>query len=57
LPPVYAKTVTQAGGIPVLIPLVPGEDLEALCEQIDALFLTGGEDIDPSYYGQNRMFI
>ena len=53
LPPVYGRAVTQAGGIPVLIPLVPEEDIEALCEQIDALFVTGGEDIDPSYYGEN----
>ena len=52
LPPVYAKTVTQAGGIPVLIPIVPEEDIASLCENIDALFVTGGEDIDPSYYGQ-----
>lgn len=53
LPPVYAKTITQAGGIPVLIPVLPDEDLDSLCEQIDALFVTGGEDIDPSYYGQD----
>lgn len=50
LPPVYAKAITQAGGIPIVIPLLPGEDLEALCGRIDALFVTGGEDIDPSYY-------
>ncbi|MFX3674761.1 MAG: gamma-glutamyl-gamma-aminobutyrate hydrolase family protein [Paenisporosarcina sp.] len=53
LPPVYAKAVTQAGGIPVLIPLVLGEDINDLCERIDALFVTGGEDIDPAYYGQD----
>ncbi|MET0786679.1 MAG: gamma-glutamyl-gamma-aminobutyrate hydrolase family protein, partial [Paenisporosarcina sp.] len=53
MPHVYANAVTQAGGIPVLIPLIPEENIDALCEQIDALFLTGGEDIDPSYYGQD----
>lgn len=53
MPPVYANAVTQAGGIPVLIPLIPEEDIDAMCEQIDALLLTGGEDIDPSYYGQD----
>lgn len=53
MPPVYPNAITQAGGIPLLIPLVPGEDLEAMCKQIDALFVTGGEDIDPSYYGQD----
>ncbi|WP_075617230.1 gamma-glutamyl-gamma-aminobutyrate hydrolase family protein [Paenisporosarcina indica] len=53
MPPVYANTITQAGGIPVLIPVLPDEDLDSLCEQIDALFVTGGEDIDPSYYGQD----
>ncbi|WP_017380238.1 gamma-glutamyl-gamma-aminobutyrate hydrolase family protein [Paenisporosarcina sp. TG-14] len=52
MPPVYPNAITQAGGIPLLIPLIPGEDLEAMCEQIDALFVTGGEDIDPAYYDQ-----
>jgi putative glutamine amidotransferase len=53
MPPVYANAVLQAGGIPVLIPLIPDEDIDAMCEHIDALFLTGGEDIDPNYYGQD----
>lgn len=53
LPPVYGKTILQAGGIPVLIPLIPDKDIDELCEQIDALFVTGGEDIDPSYYNQD----
>lgn len=52
LRPVYAKAIIQAGGIPLLIPLVPEEHIDTLCNQIDALYLTGGEDIDPSYYGE-----
>lgn len=50
LPPVYSEAVIQAGGIPILIPLIPEEDIEEMCQQIDALFITGGRDIDPSYY-------
>lgn len=53
MPSIYPDAVTQAGGIPLVIPLIPGEDIDALCEQIDALFVTGGEDIDPSYYDQD----
>lgn len=53
MPSVYTKAITQAGGIPVLIPLIPEEDIDTLCKQIDALFVTGGEDIDPSYYNAN----
>lgn len=50
MPPVYGKAIIQAGGIPVLIPLVPDKDINALAKQIDGLFVTGGEDIDPAYY-------
>ncbi|MDI2586843.1 gamma-glutamyl-gamma-aminobutyrate hydrolase family protein [Psychrobacillus sp. NEAU-3TGS] len=50
MPPVYGQAIIQAGGIPVLIPLIPEEDIEELAKQIDGLFVTGGEDIDPSYY-------
>jgi len=51
MPEVYTKAIIQAGGIPLLIPLIPEEDIDELCERIDGLFVTGGEDIDPSYYG------
>ena len=50
MPPVYGKAIIQAGGIPVLIPLIPDKDIDELAKQIDGLFVTGGEDIDPSYY-------
>ena len=53
MPTVYANAIIQAGGIPVLIPLIPEKDIDELCEKLDALFVTGGEDIDPSYYNEN----
>ena len=54
MPPVYADAVIQAGGLPILIPLVPEENLEILCEQLDGIIVTGGEDIDPSYYHEEQ---
>lgn len=49
---VYSDTVLQAGGIPLLIPLIPDKDINQLSQQIDGLIITGGEDIDPAYYGE-----
>ncbi len=49
----YVDVVEQAGAVPVVLPLVTTEDeAEAAIEDIDALIVTGGEDIDPAYYGQ-----
>jgi len=53
LPPVYANAILQAGGIPIVIPLMPDDEIEMICDEIDGLFITGGEDIDPSYYGED----
>ena len=49
----YVDAVTDAGGIPVLLPSV--EDIEAVKEQVaicDGFVFTGGKDIDPARYGE-----
>jgi putative glutamine amidotransferase len=48
LPRRYADRVSAAGGIPVLLPPVPGV-ADAL-GQLDGLMLSGGGDIDPARY-------
>jgi len=49
LPMDYAEQVTAAGGIPVLLPPLPG--VAAAADRLDGLLLTGGGDIDPGRYG------
>ena len=49
LPRRYADRVAAAGGIPVLLPPVPG--IEDALERLDGLLLSGGGDIDPARYG------
>jgi putative glutamine amidotransferase len=49
LPRRYADCVAAAGGIPVLLPPVPG--IEDAVSRLDGLVLSGGGDIDPARYG------
>ncbi len=49
LPANYAEQVAAAGGIPVLLPPLPG--IAAAVGRLDGLLLTGGGDIDPGRYG------
>lgn len=56
LPHAYFDAVRHFGGIPVLIPVFASrEELNFLLDRCDGLILTGGDDIDPSLYGEEKL--
>lgn len=48
----YIKAVEQAGGIPVLLPPMPDDDLNDLLPKLNGLMLIGGRDYDPRHYNE-----
>lgn len=52
----YILTLTQAGALPWMIPLVGDDEqtLRGIYDALDGIFLPGGADIDPSSYGAER---
>ena len=50
LPQQYCTQVAAAGGIPVLLPPLPG--IELAVGRLDGLVLSGGADLDPGQYGE-----
>ena len=54
--PDYMHSVTRAGGIAVMLPLTDREaDLEQIAESFDGFIFTGGVDLDPVLYGQEKL--
>ncbi|GLC87257.1 gamma-glutamyl-gamma-aminobutyrate hydrolase family protein [Lysinibacillus piscis] len=48
----YLQSVELAGGIPLCIPHLDEQDLEAVVSKLDGLLLIGGHDVNPLLYGQ-----
>lgn len=50
----YIRTVERAGGAPLVVPPVPPSSVSAFVEALDGVLFTGGRDMDPSLYDQER---
>ena len=51
----YSEAVVAAGGIPLLLPVIKDKnDVELLLEKIDGLLITGGNDVPPQRYGEEK---
>ena len=51
----YMHALLQAGVLPVLLPLTDDKTaLEAYLADADGLVLSGGGDVEPSLYGEER---
>lgn len=56
LPENYLSTIRHFGGIPVLLPVgASEEELELLIDLCDGILLTGGNDIDPARFGEEKL--
>lgn len=54
--PGYMEGVEAAGGLPVMLPLTDDDAaLDRLCGLCDGFLLTGGHDVSPEFYGQERL--
>lgn len=47
----YSRAILRAGGLPVVLP-AGLEDIDQICDRLDGLLLTGGEDVNPLCYGE-----
>jgi putative glutamine amidotransferase len=54
LPAIYMEGVNLAGGTAVLLPPQPVEAADRVLNGLDGVIITGGRDMDPAAYGQQR---
>jgi len=52
--PDYTNAVRRSGGLPIIAAHVEGDEIEELLDTVDALLLSGGQDMNPARYGQDN---
>ena len=50
----FAEGIRQAGGLPMVIPMGDPSLVKDYVETIDKLILSGGQNVDPSLYGEEK---
>jgi len=54
--PGYMSGVEDMGGLPVILSLTADDEaLAAWAEKLDGFLFTGGQDVDPALYGEERL--
>lgn len=51
----YVRCVTEAGGLPLMLPNVHPETAMSYLSRLDGLILSGGLDVDPIFYDQEPL--
>ena len=46
------QAVTAFGGVPIVLPNLNEDEVDAIASMLDGLLLTGGGDIDPTLFGE-----
>ena len=49
----YVDAILRSGGVPMLLP--PADNPHIYSEKTDGLLIPGGDDLDPSYYDEERL--
>lgn len=50
----FVHAVSQAGGLPLLLPIGDQETAKTYVSMVDKIILIGGQNVDPSYYGEEK---
>ena len=50
----FVEGVKDAGGIPIILPIGDQEMASHYISMIDKLILTGGQNVDPKFYGEPK---
>lgn len=49
----YTQAILRAGGVPLILPTIEtAAQAEEILSRIDAILFSGGEDVNPSWYGE-----
>ncbi|EHJ57106.1 hypothetical protein HMPREF9318_00322 [Streptococcus urinalis FB127-CNA-2] len=50
----FVEGVKEAGGTPLLLPIVDEKTAKQYVQMVDKLILIGGQNVDPNFYGESN---